>query len=406
MRVGMVAYAYYEGNTRIEQYANALIQRGDTVEIISLNRGGLPAVETLEGVKIYRVQDRKLQREGFFTYLLQVTTFIIRAFLFLAKKHLENPYDVIHVHSVPDFLVFSALAPKIDGVPLILDIHDILPEFYLTKFRAKHGSLLFRLLVLVEKVSVAFSNHVIIANPIWHERLLQRSAKPDKVTTIWNYPNPKVFFPRPKKRDDEKFAMIYPGSLNWHQGLDIAIQAFAKTVEEIPKAEFWIYGEGPERDNLIQLAHDLGVSDKVVFGDFLRIGEVAELIADSDLAIVPKRANSVFGTEAASTKIMEFMAVGTPVIVSRTKIDSLYYSDLMVRFFDSDDPDKLAQAILCLYRNPALRHQLVANALEYVARNRWDEKKVEYLAIVDRLASQSRRNGRPDSKRAELTTLV
>ena len=120
---------------------------------------------------------------------------MIRSFLFLAKKQFVDPYDVIHVHSVPDFLVFSALVPKLRGVPLILDIHDILPEFYSTKFRARKGSLIFKLLVLAEKLSIRFSNHVIIANPIWHERLLQRSASPEKVTTIWNYPDPKISFP-------------------------------------------------------------------------------------------------------------------------------------------------------------------------------------------------------------------
>jgi len=381
----MVAYAYYEGNRRIEQYANALVQRGDTVDIISLNRGGLPTFEIVDGVNIYRIQDRQVHRESFSKYLFQVMMFFIRSFFFLAKKHFKQPYDVIHIHSVPDFLAFTALIPKLAGVPIILDIHDILPEFYLTKFRSEKRSPIFTLLVLVEKVSIAFSNHVIIANPIWHERLLQRSATPDKVTTIWNYPDPKVFFPRARTRCDGKFILIYPGSLNWHQGLDIAIRAFAKAADKIPNTGFWIYGEGPERDNLIQLAHQLGVGDKVLFGGFLPMKEVAQLMADADLAVVPKRANSVFGTEAASTKIMEFMAVGIPVIVSRTKIDSLYHSELTVRFFDSDDADNLAEAILSLHADPAQRKQLAANALEYMAENNWDTKKETYLAIVDRL---------------------
>jgi glycosyltransferase involved in cell wall biosynthesis len=399
MRVGMVAYAYYEGNRRIEQYANALVQRGDVVEIIGLNHGGLPAFETVDGARIYRVQERRRRQENFLTYLFQVATFMIRSFFFLAKRHFKEPYDVIHVHSVPDFLVFCALVPKIGGVPIILDIHDILPEFYLTKFRSDRSSLAFKLMLLIERVSIAFSDHVIIANPIWHERLLQRSATPGKVTTIWNYPDSKIFFPRAKKRSDEKFVLIYPGTLNWHQGLDIAIQAFAKVVGEVQNAEFWIYGEGPERENLIQLARQLRLDGKVRFGDFLPVKEVAELMADADLAIVPKRANSVFGTEAASTKIMEFMGVGVPVVVSRTKIDSLYHSDSTVRFFDSDDADNLAQAILSLYRSPALRKELASNALAYFAENRWDTKKAVYLAIVDRLAEQSRRSRRQDHTR-------
>jgi glycosyltransferase involved in cell wall biosynthesis len=386
MRVGMVAYAYYEGNRRIEQYANALVTRGDQVDVFALNRGGDPALETLDGVNVYRAQSRKRRRENFPTYVLQVAMFMARSFFFLAKKQFQNPYDVIHVHSVPDFLVFSALVPKLFGVPVILDIHDILPEFYITRFRTSKRSLTFKLLVLIERASIAFSNHVIIANLIWRERLLRRSAKPGKVTAIWNYPDPQIFFPRQKTRSDGKFVLTYPGSLNWHQGLDIAIRAFAKVVDRIPEAEFRIYGDGPERENLIRLTQELGIGSKIVFSDFLPIREIAELMANSDLAIVPKRANSVFGTEAASTKIMEFMSLGVPVIVSRTKIDTLYHNETTVKFFDSDDSGELAKAILHLCTNPERRSELAANSLAYVAQNRWDLKKADYLALVDGLA--------------------
>jgi len=151
-----------------------------------------------------------------------------------------------------------------------------------------------------------------------------------------------------------------------------------------------VYGEGPERDRLAALARELNVQDKVVFRDFVPREEIAKVMADADVAIVPKRSKSVFGSEAASTKIMEFMSVGTPVIVSRTKIDSFYHSDATVKFYDSDDPDELAKAILLLYKNPSLRERLVANALVFARENSWDRKQHEYLRIVDGLVSRAR----------------
>jgi glycosyltransferase involved in cell wall biosynthesis len=400
MKACMIAYAYYEGNARIEQYAKALVMRGDSVDVIALDRANTPNFQNVDGVNLYQLQTRKLRRESFATYVFQVLMFILRSFWFLAKKQFKDPYDVIHVHSVPDFLVFGALIPKLFGVPIILDIHDILPEFYLTKFGVSERSVVFKVLVLVEKISTGFSDHVIIANPIWRERLLRRSARPEKVTVIGNYPDPRKFYPRRKSRSDGKFILIYPGSLNWHQGLDIAIRAFAKVVGGMPDAEFRIYGEGPEREKLNQLARECGVEAKIMFSDFLPAKEIAEIMANSDLAIVPKRAKSVFGTEAASTKIMEFMAVGVPVIVSRTKIDALYHTDATVRFFDSDDVDELAKAILFLHSNPALRAELVKNALAYVALNNWETKKVEYLAIVDRLLGRKLNANLPETQRS------
>ena len=81
------------------------------------------------------------------------------------------------------------------------------------------------------------------------------------------------------------------------------------------------------------------------------------------------------------------MASGVPVIVSKTKIDSFYFNDSVVRFFESGNDKDLAEAMLDLMRNPELRRTLVCNASDYVARNNWNLKKYEYLNLVDSLIS-------------------
>jgi glycosyltransferase involved in cell wall biosynthesis len=108
-------------------------------------------------------------------------------------------------------------------------------------------------------------------------------------------------------------------------------------------------------------------------------------MADSDLAIVPKRASSEFGNEAASTKIPEFMALGIPVIASRTKIDCEYYTDLLVKFFVSENEEDLADSIVLLYQNDALRNRLFDSATKYISENNWETKKQNYLTLVDSL---------------------
>jgi glycosyltransferase involved in cell wall biosynthesis len=397
----MIAYAFYEGNSRIQQYATALAKRGDTVDVICLGKSEYRSVDSDQGVNIHGIQNRSLHEEGpgRFGYAWRVLLFLFRSAITLTRMHLKNRFDVIHVHSVPDFLVFAAVVPKISGASIILDIHDILPEFYATKFGKENTSFGFKLLVLAEKMSIAFSDHVIIANPIWKERLLGRSVQPGKVTTIGNHPNPDIFFARPKERSDGKIAILYPGSLNWHQGLDIAVQAFAKVAHELPEAEFHIYGGGPERQNLETLVQQLGVRDRVKFNDSIPTEDIVRVMSNADLAVVPKRAKSVFGTEAASTKILEFMSVGVPVLVSRTKIDSYYHTDATVTFYDGDDIDELAKAMVLLCRNPSRRRELAANALIYAREQSWDRKKEDYFAIVDALTT--RRTSWPSSKRVE-----
>jgi glycosyltransferase involved in cell wall biosynthesis len=182
---------------------------------------------------------------------------------------------------------------------------------------------------------------------------------------------------------------MYPGTLNSHQGLDIAIKAFAKIKNQLPNAEFHIYGEGPMKPQLVTLAAELGLNGNVSFKDLVPIEQIARLMADTDLAVVPKRASSAFGTEAASTKVFEFLALGVPVIVSRTKIDSFYFNDSTVKFFESENVDDLAQCMLQLAQDQPLRSQLAKNGIEYAQQNSWDVKQQDYLRLVD---SMVRRN--------------
>jgi glycosyltransferase involved in cell wall biosynthesis len=377
----MLVYAFYESDTRVLQYAKALAAHGDSVDVFALRREGSPSFEVIDGVSVYRIQSRRVNERGRLAYLFRILRFLLVSTFLLARKHLAKPYDVIHVHSVPDFLVFAALVPKLGGARVILDIHDILPEFYASKFGLSSGSVLFRALVLVERVSSRFADHVIVANHLWYETL-SRSVPRNKCTPIINYPDPGVFYPRARAATPATFQILYPGSLNQHQGLDIALRAFAEVTDSMPGAEFHIYGEGPTRDALVQWTSSTGLSSRIFFHDFLPTQEIAEIMASSDLAVVPKRASSKFGNEAASTKIMEFMALGVPVIVSRTRIDSYYHDEFMVKFVESENVDELAAAILLLWQSPELRARLAANALEFVRRNSWMSKQADYFRLL------------------------
>ena len=390
LKVCMIAYTFYERDPRVQQYAAALRDRGDTVDIIALNRNGLlPATEVLDGVNVYRIQPRVMDEAGLRSYVVRLLRFLVSALFFLRRKDHERRYDVVHVHNVPDFLVFASLFAKLRGAKVILDIHDLLPELYAGKFRATHGSIGFKLLVLIERCSAAFANHVIVANHVWRDRLAARSSRVDKCSVARNYPNLRIMRNAAAARREKTsgvFVLTYPGSLNWHQGVDVAVRAFARVADQMPDTEFHIYGEGPEKPALIRLAAELGMADRIRFYDFVSTHEVARIMAETDLAIEPKRAKSAFGTEALSTKLLEFMAVGTPIIASRTKCHEYYYDDSLLQYYDNDDEDQLAAQMLRLRNDPVLRNDLVSRASAYVRENNWDIRKWEYLDLIDELA--------------------
>jgi len=180
---------------------------------------------------------------------------------------------------------------------------------------------------------------------------------------------------------------MFPGGLQWHQGLDVAIRAFDKLRRRLPQAEFHIYGEGNMKPSLMHLTVDLGLNGSVRFLDPLPIRDVANVMANADLGVVPKRADS-FGNEAYSTKILEFMSLGVPVVVSSTKIDRYYFDDSVVRFFESGNADALAHAMFEVLSNERLRREMAARASEYAARNSWQNRKADYLKLVDLLCLQ------------------
>lgn len=386
----MVAYSFYEVDSRIIQYAQALIRRGDSVDVIALSHDGAPRFEVIDGVRVYRVQRREINERSAVGYLFRIMRFLLASMIVLTWKHLRKQYDLVHVHSVPDFLVFAAFPLRLMGVPVILDIHDILPEFYASKFESGQDSLIYRGMLLVEKGSAKLASHVIIANHLWYERLVGRSVPKSKCSAICNYPNLAIFYPRATQRKPGQFLIMYPGSLNWHQGLDIAIRAFAKVRAQIHGAKFEIYGEGAMRPTLENLVRELGLGREITIENYRSTEEIAGLMAAADLSVVPKRASSSFGNEAASTKVQEFMAVGVPVIVSRTKIDSYYFNDSMVKFFESENVDALAAAIMDLYLHPEERARLIEHAADHIRQNNWDAKQGEYLQIVDRLTKTDR----------------
>jgi len=389
LRVAMLTYSFYESDGRVRRYAETLRKRGDSVDVISLRRQGQGDYNELNGVRVYRVQERVRDEKGKFDYLSRILKFFFRSAALLTRKHLKSPYDVVHVHSVPDFEVFAALVPKLLGAKVILDIHDIVPELYCNKFRIGKDSMVFKLLVAAERISTAFSDHTIISNDLWRNTLIRRSLAADKCTSILNYPDEELFHDRGGVRNgNQKVVLLYPGTLNAHQGLDLAIESFARIAEKVQNTEFHIYGDGPARPGLERLVSDLNLHGRVFLNEPVALDEIAGIMARADIGVIPKK-NDSFGGEAFSTKTLEFMSLGIPIIVSGTRIDRHYFSDSVVRFFDPGSVDDLARAMVELITKEEDRKALAGRASEFVKEFSWHVNKEKYLDLVDRLIQGS-----------------
>src|ERR1700716_2968766 len=303
-KVCMLVHNTYETDNRVRRYAETLAKRGDHVEVIALTGGTGPMVnEEINGVRVFRVQNRVRNERGKWTYPWRLMRFLLVSSIFMSKRHHRIKYDVVHVHNLPDFLVFAAWYPKMTGARIILDIHDIVPELFASKFETGDRSHYVSWLKIVEKFSARFADQGIVSNHLWYETLLSRSVPAGKCIVILNHVDPAIFYRRSRTRNDGKFIILFPGSFQWHQGLDIAIEAFSKLKDAVPNAELHLYGTGSTESDLVELAKRLDLNGKVKFCGGLPLDHIADVIANSDLGVVPKRADS-FGNQAYSTKIM------------------------------------------------------------------------------------------------------
>jgi glycosyltransferase involved in cell wall biosynthesis len=295
-------------------------------------------------------------------------------------------YAVVDVNTLPDFLIFAGIFARFMGAKLLLDMHEITPEFYMSKYGIEQNSLPIRVLTHLEKISFDFADHVLTINEPIQDLLAKRGLRYEKCTIVMNSADEANFaVPKNVSVPSADFVMMYHGTLTKLYGLDIAIEAFATVKDQMPGAEFWILGGGTEAPALKKLVQDRGLESRVKLMGSVRPSEIPAWLNKCDLGILPLR-RDVFLDFASPNKLAEFIIMGKPVIISRLKAVQRYFSDDALAFCEPNDTASLAREMSNVYKDSARRARMVANARSEYMPIRWDVMKERYLAIVDHLA--------------------
>ncbi len=386
----MVVHAYYPvGETRVERQAQALLAQGTEVDLICLRFTGEPARATVDGVEVYRLPVKR-HAGGFIIRLFEYLSFFALAFVRLTTLYLQRRYDVVQVHNLPDFLVFVAIIPKLAGAQVILDLHDLMPEFYAERFQRSLDSLPVRLIRWQEWLSCRFADHIITVTELWRQALIERGQPAGKVTVVMNVADDRIFYrdAASAPEDDGRFRLIYHGTLDQRYGLDLALRAINLVRQTAPEVHLTLHGGGEHRRTLVSLADELGLQDYVRFSThFVPTAELPKLLRRAHLAIVPYR-DGVFTGGILPTKLMEYAALGIPAIAAHTPAIAAYFDETMVQFFTPGDIDDLARCILALYSDRKRLAQLAQGADRFNQRYNWEKLGAEYVALVGRLSGQ------------------
>jgi glycosyltransferase involved in cell wall biosynthesis len=267
-------------------------------------------------------------------------------------------------------------------------MHEITPEFYISRYKIEPDSWMVRLLQYVERLSLRFANHVININHPIEELLVKRGLPPSKSTIIMNSVDEEFFAAAsaspecaaafPKRA---KFVMMYHGTITHIYGLDIAIEAFFMVHEDMPGAELWIVGNGPELTSLEQLVQKHGLEAKVRFVGLVLPHEIPKWLKQCDVGILATR-QDVFLDLSFSAKLSEYIIMSKTVIASRLKTLQQYFSEEALAYFEPHNPSDLAKQMVDLYRDPARRGHLAERAMWEYGPIRWEVMKDRYLKLM------------------------
>jgi glycosyltransferase involved in cell wall biosynthesis len=389
--VALVTHSYYDEDPRLTRQATALAAEGRPVDVFALRRPEDPRVSEADGVRVIRLGVTRHQGAGIVTYLAEYASFLVRVLLALVREHPRRRYAVVQIAAPPDPLVIAALPLRLTGVPVILDLHEATPIFFRTRFPLASNRFTDAVLHAVERVSISLADVVLSVNAQRRLRLLDLGASPAKLRVVPNGPSLARFsdhsWVRRSFMEDGTLRLVYAGAITPLYELDNVLRALARLAIDRPGLAIrWdLYGRGDELERLAALAAELGLAERVRLHGRVPLEEVPRRLAAADIGMSPIQRNP-FTEISLPTKILEYAAMGLPVIAASLGGAREHFEPLMLAWYESGDVASLAAAITRLVDDAETREQMVAAAGARARELSWDREAPAYVALVEDLA--------------------
>jgi glycosyltransferase involved in cell wall biosynthesis len=337
------------------ELAKALLEEGIDVQVVSgAFAPSQQSEESVESVCVHRISWTESKWLRFLR-----TPIDLFAVLYARRK----TYDVIHLHQTSWFGMFTIIAAKLLGKPILTKLANVgslgIPGLLGLPF----GSIMLKIL-LSSDAMVAMSEES-IAEATSHgypiERILvtpngiRLSSQSRSVQRNGEYQKP--------------CRVVFVGRLSPQKGLDMLLQAWLDVKEAVgPHVLLEIWGAGPLESELRRMSHDLNLEESVTFRGHLE--GVPERLRSIDIFVMNSQA------EGNSNAILEAMAAGLPVVSTRVGGTAMLVGPEGADFlFDPGDRAGLVERLVTLIRNPALR-EATSNAMQRRASEYFDIRRV------------------------------
>lgn len=387
----MIVHSYYEEDPRVRREAESLVAAGWEVDVIGLRNADLPERETINGVNLRRLPVRRHQGAGLGTYLWEYGAFLTRSLFAASGAHRRRRYGLVQVHNLPNYLIFATTPLKMLRVPVLLDMHEPMPEFFRGRFPKAANRLTFGMLLLEERLSRSLANELVTVNEPCAALLRKRGANSSHLTVVMNSPDLRLFdakaHPARKFMADGVLRLVYAGGITATYELDVVLRAMAVMRRERPNLRVvaTFYGRGDTAEPLRALAEELGIADRLEMPGRIPIEDVAAAVAASDVGVAATK-RDFYSDLCLSTKTFEYGAMRKPVVATRLATAEQYFGQDSVSLYEGGDPESLARALLHLVDDPRDRQARVERTAQRVEELSWARQAEAYRAVVERMA--------------------
>lgn len=278
-------------------------------------------------------------------------------------------FDVIHSH---DWLTYPAgvFAKQISGKPLVIHVHA-------TDFDRSRGNVN-PTVYSIEKRGMEEADHIITVSNLTRNTVIEKyHIDPAKVTTVHNAVEPLQDVDSYTKTPRKDKVVTFLGRITMQKGPEYFVEAAARVLQKTDGVRFVMAGSGDMMNDMIHLAAAKGIADKFHFTGFLRGRQVQEMLAESDVYIMPS-VSEPFGISP-----LEAMQVGTPSIISHQS----GCAEILSHAIKTDywDIDAMADAIYAIVKYPAMYKSLRELGQEEVNNIRWHDAGLKVRAIYDKV---------------------
>lgn len=374
---------------RVWLEAQTLRDHGYKVSVICPKSEEYPrGHEVIDDIAIYRYKI-PVNAEGVLSYFIEFAYAWLATALLSVRVLFREGFDVIQACNPPDTFFLLGALYKLVGKKFVFDHHDLSPEMFLAKYEKKN-KLLYKALLLLEKLTMRTARIVIATNESYKKMAVTRGKKdPKDVFVVRTGPDLKRLTPRapqPALKEGFKHLVCYLGEMCPQDGIEYLLQSAYYLTHSLGRRDvlFVLMGGGPAMPKFKQMSEEMGLQENVKFTGRISDDLVCDYLSTADVCVDPDP-YSEWADHSTMNKVLEYMTFARPIVTFDLQ-ETRNSAQQAAVYVKPNDIEIFAREIVTLLDDPERRRAMGAFGQRRI-RNElaWNHTRQNLVAAYDRL---------------------